>query len=53
MRRDCPSRSRAPPDQQSQGNIANRHSRKMQDKARVYIKMKLLGKVNTCSEDTD
>jgi len=45
VRRDCPSRSRAPPNQQSQWNTANRHSRRMQDKARVYIKMKLLGKV--------
>jgi len=39
VRRDCPSRSRAPPIQQSQGNTANRHSRKMKGKARVYIKM--------------
>jgi len=38
VRRDCPGRSRAPPIQQSQGNTANRHSKKIQDKARVYIK---------------
>jgi len=52
VRRDCPSRSRAPPSQQSQGNTANRHSRRMQDKARVYIKMKLLGKVIPCLMDS-
>ena len=62
VRRDCSSISRAPPNQQSQRNTANRHSRKIQNKARVYIKMKLLGKVipflmdsgceATCSEDT-
>jgi len=51
-RRDCPSISRAPPNQQSQGNTANRHSRKVQDKARVYIKMKLLGKVIPCLMDS-
>jgi len=53
VRRDCPGRSRAPPNQQSQGNTANRHSRKMQDKARVYTKMKLLfGKVIPCLMDS-
>jgi len=52
MRRDCLSRSRAPPNQQSRENTANRHSRKMQDNARVYIKMKLLGKVFPCLVDS-
>ena len=47
VRRDCPSRSRVPPNQQSQGN-----TRKMQDKARVYIKIKLLGKVIPCLMDS-
>ena len=37
VRRDCPSRSRALPNQQSEGNAANRNSMQMQDKARVYI----------------
>jgi len=52
VRRDCPGRSRAPPNHKSQGNTANRHSRKMQDKTRVYIKMKLLGKVIPCLMDS-
>ena len=52
FRRNCPARSHGTMNQTSAGNTSNRGSRKMQDKANVYVKMTLLGKDVPCLVDS-